>query len=338
MVSDIFGVLSQLGSQVDKKMLELLAVGASKGFQEVVFHQVQAGGKRIRPALTLLFCQAVGGDINNALSTAAAIELIHNYSLILDDIIDDADIRRNLPTTWTKYGLNFGVLASTHYREAIEEGVLQSPNHSAISRIIADTIRELVEGERLDVLFEQLPSEEEYTEKHRYRDVGLGDYDTMIGYKTASLIRAACEVGVICAGGSEKQQEAAREFGWKAGIAFQLADDVLDLFAEETKLGKKLGKDIYEHKLGNAVILRALPLLSPDDRGFVLKVLRSPTPTESDVKKVINLLKETKASEQVKELAKRLVEEAKKTLKHYPNKAATALLENLVDFIYQRSF
>ncbi len=337
-MSDILTVLGEIGSQVDKKMIELLATGASKDFQEVVFHQVQAGGKRIRPALAILFCQAAGGKLGDALSSAAAIELTHNYSLILDDIIDDADVRRNLPTTWTKYGLNFGILASTHYREAIEEGSLQSPNHLAISRIIADTIRELVEGERLDVLFEQLPSNEEYTEKHRYREVNLDDYETMIGYKTAALLRAACEVGVICANGSTELQQAARDFGWKAGIAFQLADDVLDLFAEEAKLGKKLGKDIYEHKLGNVVILHSLQLLSPENRDYVFQVLRSPTPTEHDVKKVIALLKQTEASNIVRDKAKGLVDEAKKAIECFPNKEATKLLESLVDFIYQRSF
>ncbi len=327
-----------MGSKVDEKMFELLGVAAAKDFQEVVFHQVKAGGKRIRPALVLLFCQAAGGKIEDALSAAAAIELIHNYSLILDDIIDDADVRRNLPTTWTKYGLNFGILASTHYREAIEEGSLQSPNHQAISRIIADTIRELVEGERLDVLFEQLPSDEEYTEKHRYHDVSLSDYETMIGYKTAALIRAACEVGVICAGGSPNLQKAARDFGWNAGIAFQMADDVLDLFAEEKKLGKKLGKDIYEHKLGNIVILHALQLLSSDNRSFVLTVLRSPQPTDEDVQRVIALLKQTTASDTVQQQTQQLVNEAKTALETFPNKDATKLLRALVDFIYQRSF
>lgn len=337
-MADVLQILDQIGSRVNGKMLELLAVGASKDFQEVVFHQVQAGGKRIRPALTILFCEATGGTEENALSTAAAIELIHNYSLILDDIIDDANVRRNLPTTWKKYGLNFGILASTHYREAIEEAILQSPNPLAISRIVADTIRELVEGERLDVLFEQLPSTEEYAEKHRYQDVTLDDYEAMIGYKTAALIRAACETGVICAKGSPALQTAAREFGWKAGIAFQLADDVLDLFAEETKLGKKLGKDIYEHKLGNTVILHALSLLSKKNHAYVLEILRSPRPTDDEVQKVIRLLQETNASQFVKQQAEDLVKDAKKALQQFPNKDKTRLLAALIDFIYQRSF
>jgi len=188
------------------------------------------------------------------------------------------------------------------------------------------------------VLFEQLPSNEEYTEKHRYHDVTLNDYETMIGYKTAALIRAACEIGVICAGGSKNLQNAAREFGWKAGIAFQMADDILDLFAEEAKLGKKLGKDIYEHKLGNVVLLHALQLLSKEDRAFVLHVLRSSPPTESDVKKVIGLLKNTTASNTVQSKAQQLVNEAKIALESFPDKKATKLLETLVDFIYQRSF
>lgn len=338
LLSDILQVLGTIGSRVDEKMVELLAVGAAKDFHEVVFYQVQAGGKRIRPALSILFCEATGGSLEDALSSAAAIELTHNYSLILDDIIDDADVRRNLPTTWKKFGLSFAILATTHCREAIEEGVLQSPNPLSIARIIADTIRELVEGERLDVLFEQLPGDQDYANKHRYQDVTLEDYESMIGYKTAALIRAACEVGVICAGGSTELQSAARNFGWKAGIAFQLADDILDLFAEEAKLGKKLGKDIYEHKLGNAIILHAIPLLSDTDRSFVLKVLRSPEPTESEVMKVIKLLKQTEASSIVQKQAKQLVDEAKKALEAFPNQKATQLLTLLVDFIYQRSF
>ena len=338
LLSDILQVLGTIGSRVDEKMVELLAVGAAKDFHEVVFYQVQAGGKRIRPALSILFCEATGGSLEDALSSAAAIELTHNYSLILDDIIDDADVRRNLPTTWKKFGLSFAILATTHCREAIEEGVLQSPNPLSIARIIADTIRELVEGERLDVLFEQLPGDQDYANKHRYQDVTLEDYESMIGYKTAALIRAACEVGVICAGGSTELQSAARNFGWKAGIAFQLADDILDLFAEEAKLGKKLGKDIYEHKLGNAIILHAIPLLSDTDRSFVLKVLRSPEPTESEVVKVIKLLKQTEASSIVQKQAKQLVDEAKKALEAFPNQKATQLLTLLVDFIYQRSF
>lgn len=337
-MSDVLQTLGTLGAQVDEKMLELLTVGAARDFQEVVFHQVQAGGKRVRPALAITFCEASGGKLSDALSAAAAVELVHNYSLILDDIIDDADVRRNLPTTWKKYGLNFGILAAIHYREAIEEGILHSPNPLEISRIVADTIRELVEGERLDVLFEQLPSDELYTETHRYHDVSLKDYEKMIGYKTAALIRAACEVGVICAGGSKDLQVAAREFGWKAGIAFQMADDVLDLFAEESKLGKKLGKDIYEHKLGNIVILHSLSLLSDTDRTYVLSILRSTKPTESDVKKVIALLKQTNATEIVQKKTQQLVNEAKQALEGFPNEKATELLAALVDFIYQRSF
>jgi len=337
-MADVLQVLGDIGSRVDEKMLALLAVGASKDFQQVVFHQVKAGGKRIRPALTILFCEAAGGTIENALSTAAAIELVHNYSLILDDIIDDADVRRNLLTTWKKFGLNFGILASTHYREAIEEAILQSPNPLAISRIIADTIRELVEGERLDILFEQLPGKEEYAEKHRYHDVTLKDYEMMIGNKTAALIRAACEAGVICAKGSETLQTAARNFGWNAGIAFQLADDMLDLFAEEAKLGKKSGKDIYEHKLGNAIILNALPLLSEKNCTYILKTLRSKQPSDADVRKTISILQETKASQIVQKQAEQLVKDAKSALENFPNKEKTKLLATLVDFIYQRSF
>jgi geranylgeranyl diphosphate synthase type I len=337
-MSNVMQVLGKIGQSVDERMLELLGTGASKDFQEVVFHQVKAGGKRVRPALTISFCEASGGNHKDALSAAAVVELIHNYSLILDDIIDDAVVRRNVPTTWKKYSLSFGILASTHYREAIEEGILQSPNPLVISRIVADTIRELVEGERLDVLFEQVSQENEYVDSKRYHKISYTDYETMIGYKTASLLRASCEIGVVCANGSKNLRTAARNFGWKAGIAFQMADDVLDLFAEEEKLGKKVGKDIYEHKLGNAVILQAMKLLSEKDREYVLSVLRKSKPTESEVSKVITKLKECGAPDQVRKQAEKLAKEAKDALEHFPNKEKTKILATLVDFICQRTY
>ncbi len=337
-MAEILHVLGKIGKRVDERMLQLLAVGASKDFQEVVFHQVKAGGKRIRPALTITFCEAAGGSPKDAISAAAIMELIHNYSLILDDIIDNADVRRNIPTTWKKYSLSFGILASTHYREAIEEGILQSPNPLVISRIVADTIRELVEGERLDVLFEQVQQGNEYVDSKRYREISFSEYETMIGNKTAALLRACCEVGVVCADGPIALRKAAREFGWKAGIAFQMADDVLDLFAEEEKLGKKVGKDIYEHKLGNAVILQSMKLLSEKDRKFVLDVLRSTQQDESDVSKVISMLKECGAPDRVRAQTEKLAKEAKNLLEPFPNKETTKILSTLIDFICQRTY
>jgi geranylgeranyl diphosphate synthase type I len=331
-------VLGKLGRQVDAEMLKLLKVGAAKDFHEVVFHQVKAGGKRLRPAMTLSFCEAAGGSQKDAMSAAAAIELIHNYSLILDDIIDDADVRRNLPTTWKKFGLSFGILASTHYREAIEEGALRSPDPVAMAKLVAESIRDIVEGERLDVLFEQVEHGVEYVDKHRYEKVTIKDYEKMIGYKTAALIRAACEAGVVCAGGSNKLRRAARDFGWKGGLSFQMADDMLDLFAPAEKLGKQVGKDIYEHKLGNIVILYSLELLSKPDREFLLKVLRAKKPRDRDVVKVIDMLRGSGATERVQKRAKKLVDEAKRALKRFPNQEATKLLAELIDFTYKRSF
>ncbi|MFX1475704.1 MAG: polyprenyl synthetase family protein, partial [Promethearchaeota archaeon] len=313
-MTDVIRVLGKIGRRVDAEMLKLLKVGAAKDFYEVVFHQVKAGGKRLRPAMTLSFCEASGGSQKDALSAAAAIELVHNYSLILDDIIDDADVRRNLPTTWKKFGLSLGILASTHYREAIEEGVLRSPNPTAVAALVAEAIRDIVEGERLDVLFEQVEHGVQYVDKHRYEKVTIKDYEKMIGKKTAALIRAACEVGVVCAGGSDKLRQAARDFGWKGGLAFQMADDMLDLFAEAEKLGKRVGKDIYEHKLGNVVILYSLELLAKADCEFLLKVLRAKKPRDRDVVKVIEMLHGCGATERVQKRAKKLVDEAKRAL------------------------
>ncbi len=323
---------------IENKIKELLLEDTTQDFQEVILYQVASGGKRLRPVLTLLFCELVNGNTEDALSSAAGVELIHNYSLLMDDIIDRSPYRRNRPTTWVKFGLPIALLAGMHYREAIFLSALKSPKPEIINRIFSDTIRQLVEGERKDVLFEQAGRKEDYILEKRYRTITLDDYFEMVGDKTAILIKAACEVGVICANGSKEMIDAASSYGWNAGLAFQAKDDVLDLFADAEKLGKPVGHDIKEHKMGNITVLYALEELESKQSEYVLNILRKEKVTDEEVNEVIELIKSTKAPQKAEEKAKELKEEARKQLLNFPDSSAKKMLENIATYFVERTY
>ncbi|MCD6368970.1 MAG: polyprenyl synthetase family protein [Thermoproteales archaeon] len=337
-MEDILGELSEVGRLVDPFMEKALANMVSSDFLEIVLHQVKTGGKRVRPALVILSCEACGGSREDALPVAAAIELIHEYSLIFDDIIDRGEIRRGKPTVRKLYGDIMALLAALHYRESISELVNQSKKPLELHALVAETIKRIIEGERLDILFEQAGRREEYIVKHRYREIDFSDYLRMIEYKTAALIEAACLAGAIIADAPPVQRDALAKYGRKIGIAFQLIDDLLDIFGEEKTFGKKVGKDILEHKLGNAIILKALQNLPKEKREDLLEILRSEKISEEGVRKAIKIISMTNAREEVYNMALTLVEDAKKSLLGLPVSQARSKLEKLADFIVKRKF
>ncbi|MGQ4832268.1 MAG: polyprenyl synthetase family protein [Candidatus Asgardarchaeia archaeon] len=337
-MSEVLKELMKKGAEVEKYMLEVLRINASEDFLQVLEHQVLAGGKRLRPALTITVCEALGGKKEDAMYPAAAIELTHNYSLIIDDIIDHSTLRRGKPTVWKKFGLEFAMLASLHYREAIEKAILKSPNPLKMADLISDTIMIMVEGERLDILFEQYGREGEYFSKYQFKHVSEDDYLKMVGGKTASLISAACKAGAIAAGASDDVIQRLGEFGWNIGLAFQIIDDYLDIFGDPEKLGKEPGKDIKEHKLGNVLIVYALSELDESSKDKLLEILRKETPTDDEVMDVVNMIKHTSAIDKAMKKAKQLVDEALNKLKDLPETSALDTLKALAIFSYKRTF
>ena len=330
--------LAGKGRLVDDFLLKTLESGASDELYEIVTHQIKAGGKRIRPAMTILSCEAVGGDDETAIPAAAAVELVHNYTLIFDDIIDRSDLRRGLPTVRAKYDDVMAILAGMHYREAIFEAAKKSSRSMEIEEVLSRALREIIEGERLDVLFEQTGREAEYIQKMMYKSIKEAEYFKMIGKKTATLLEAACKVGGLVGDGTPNQVDALSRFGWNCGIAFQLVDDALDITAKEEELGKDIGKDIKEHKLGNLVILYSLKELCKAERNRLLEILRSTTICKTEVNEAIRLISSTTAVKNAHETSKEFVTLAKSSLKALPSSEAKDALIDLADFINKRSF
>lgn len=337
-------VLSELhekyGELVNKAIEKYLTIGVDPSFRDAVLYQVATGGKRIRPLMVIESALACGGSLESSLPYAAIVELIHNYSLIYDDIIDEADLRRNMPTVRKKYGDYTAILVGIWYREAIEEAVLDTRNPSEVARVVAETIRAIDEGERLDILMEYSGRRDPYFIENRLvkeitpvlRDL----YLRMISLKTAALFKTSMWLGGYSAGCSNEQLKALSNFGHNVGIAFQIIDDVLDIFGDLKKFGKEIGKDLKEHKVGNLVIL--LSLLESEHASKLLSVLSKQRPTQDDVKEAVEVISSTKAREEALRMANEYMDKAINELSKIPRNEHTKKLEELARFIVYREY
>jgi len=208
------------------------------GLYEPVSYTLSIGGKRIRPLLCLMSCDLCGGDITKALPAAVAVELFHNFTLIHDDIMDVAPIRRGKPTVFNRWGSNAGILSGdAMFAMAFEElAKSASENVGKLTSVLARTAIEVCEGQQLDMDFENMQS------------VAEDEYIEMIRLKTSVLIAASLKLGAIVAGAGEKTLSEFYTYGEKLGLAFQIQDDWLDTFGDERVFGKKTGGDIIAGK------------------------------------------------------------------------------------------
>ncbi len=207
-----------------------------------------AQGKRIRPLLLLLTSAACDADWKNALPAAAAVELVHNFSLIHDDIQDNSSKRRGRDTVWVKWGIAQGINAGDSLfvlsNQALFDLPADVPADVVIeaSRILHDTCLDLTRGQYLDISYE-----------HR-SDLTLEDYWLMVGYKTASLLTACCSLGALISRADQATQEAYRDFGRYLGLAFQIQDDYLGIWGDTVLTGKSADSDLISRK-------KSLPVL-----------------------------------------------------------------------------
>ncbi|MEM1509464.1 MAG: polyprenyl synthetase family protein [Thermofilaceae archaeon] len=336
---EVVDKLSELGSRVEPALERYLLKDTDVEFHEAVLYQMKTGGKRLRPALTFASSLAAGGDVDSAIPAAAAVELAHNYSLIFDDIIDHSELRRGRPTLWKKYGVTMAILVAVHYRESIAQALDDTKDPVAFHDIMARTLKLLVEGERLDVLFEQAGREDEpYVKEKRKSNVKLSDYIDMVFKKTGALIETACVFGAMSAGASSQIVNMLGGYGRNLGLAFQIGDDIIDIFGREEVTGKRVGKDIEEHKLGNVIVILALEELELNKQNELTSILRKDSIKASELKKAIELITYTKAKERAEALRSRYAHEAMKSIEKLPNTEGKALLKALADFVATREF
>jgi geranylgeranyl diphosphate synthase type I len=211
---------------VDDRLEEVVEAVEPAELSAELDHVALAGGKRVRPTVTILACEAVGGDPETAVDFAVGIELVHNASLVIDDIIDRSAVRRGTPSAWQAFGYGPAIIASDGLLG--EAFALFSRDEQAM-QIVAESMVELGEGEATE-LVDRPAAEDEYMELARR--------------KTGALFRAAAELGAVAGGADPFVVEAFGEYAERVGVAFQIRDDVLDATAEAETLGKPTGQDV----------------------------------------------------------------------------------------------
>lgn len=258
-----------------------------QGLYDPIKYILSLGGKRLRPVLTLMTADIFGGSHKDALNAALAVEVFHNFTLVHDDIMDDAPLRRGKVTVHEKWDINTGILSGDAMLilsyQLFED--YEPETFRALTKLFSKTAIEVCEGQQYDVDFETR------------NDVTIPEYLKMIEYKTSVLVAAAMQMGAIIAGASEQDQDCIYEFGRNLGIAFQLQDDYLDAFGNPETFGKQVGGDIIENKK-TYLYLKALEFASENERERLISLFNTDTDkAEEKVFVVKELFKSTGAAE-----------------------------------------
>jgi geranylgeranyl pyrophosphate synthase len=289
------------------------------------------GGKRVRPAICMIACEAVGGDQKKAIKTSAAIEMIHNFTLVHDDIVDGSDMRRGKKCLHHIYGLDLTInagdgLFSRSYELLYHNFEVLKPEKSLeIFGLLSTSVTRICEGQAMDISWS----------KNRRWDITKEDYFEMLKRKTGILISTSCECGAIIGDASGEQREALKAFGMDIGKAFQIQDDVLNLQGDEEDYGKEIGGDINEGKR-TIIVIDTLEKCSPEEKRQLIGILDKESNSPNEIKEALDILKRYGAIERASKMAEELVAKAKKRLDSIPDNHGKEILLALADYFIQR--
>ncbi len=261
---NFFSLYERERKKVEKILVKAFKNRAPGSLYEPVNYILGSGGKRLRPLLVLLSAKAVGGSFNDVYNASAAVELLHNFTLVHDDIMDNADKRRGLLTLHKKFDDSTAILAGDGLLAVAYEYLLKDCNGKTKEVISAFTkgLIEVCEGQSLDKDFEIRSS------------VTIAEYKLMIMKKTAAMFEMCCTIGALLGGGSTKEIKAVSLFGKNIGIAFQIQDDLLDISGDEEKFGKKVGGDLIEGKK-TFLFIEALSKAKGNDKKKLVNVMKN---------------------------------------------------------------
>ena len=252
-------------------------VSEPKSLYEPIEYILNLGGKRLRPVLTLMSCDLFGGNHKHALDAALAVEMFHNFSLVHDDIMDNAPLRRGKKTVHEKWNLNTGILSGDAML-VLTNQLFESydgPIYKDLMVLFNETALKVCEGQQFDVDFETK------------EEVSIDEYIKMISYKTAVLVAASLKIGAKIAKASNEEADKIYDYGLNLGIAFQLQDDYLDIFSE-TDFGKQIAGDIIENKK-TWLYLKTLELANETDKLRLLHLYKTKNKSNDEVNEVKEL-------------------------------------------------
>ncbi|MDI6865184.1 polyprenyl synthetase family protein [Thermodesulfovibrio yellowstonii] len=317
---DIFKIYEDELREVEKELINIFKSDATL-IPTIGTYIINSGGKRLRPLFLLISADLAGYREYKRVIMAAVIEALHTASLLHDDVVDEAELRRGQVSANRIWGNQVTVLLGDYlYAKALHVSVAQESLQ--IMEALSWATSQMAEGEILQLMKAGDPT------------ITFNEYIKIITGKTAGLIRAACRIAGILAKLPEGKIEALTEFGQHIGIAFQMIDDILDYVADESELGKKLGKDLMEGKI-------TLPLIElikkTQEKEEIINTIKSDGFSEENLLKILNYLRQYNCIESSMEIVKNYVDKAKKALEIFPDSDARQRLFRIADYILLRS-
>jgi octaprenyl-diphosphate synthase len=310
---ELEGVERQVRTNLDSSVALVNTVAA---------HILNSGGKRIRPLLLLLCARLCGYSGRDHHQLGSLVEFIHTATLLHDDVVDDADIRRNQRTARKVWGNQISILVGDYlYSKAMCQVV--DFESQGINEVLAEACKKMAEGEVLQLYYNGNPAMPE------------ADYLKIVEHKTAGLIAAACRMGAILADASDIQQNALFRFGQYLGMAFQVADDTLDYTANGERLGKTLGQDLRQGK-ATLPLLHLLHHCSEQDRQMIIDRMETRTLTEEDLDWLIHLMEQFGSIAHAMDRARTFIVAAQRELSQFEDSTAKRALSVAADYMVTR--
>jgi geranylgeranyl diphosphate synthase type I len=274
---DLIKELKKRRDFFNTQLEKYLAEGTPDTLYNAARHLPMAGGKRLRPGLAMICCEAVNGDIQKVIPLSIALELIHNFTLVHDDIMDKSKMRRNISSTHLKYGEPTAIMAGDLlFTKAFESMHNMQGECSVFKNVefgLIDCVREICEGQQMDLDFE------------KRKIVAENEYLEMIRKKTAVFFQYAAEAGAIVGGGSKEEINALNEFGLNLGIGFQIWDDYLDISSNIKTLGKDIGNDIRNGKK-TLIAAHSLNNAKGADKLVIDRIFGNPKASIQDIEEI----------------------------------------------------
>ena len=319
--------LAAKAAPVEAALREYLKVREPEQLYRAMAHIPLAGGKRLRPVMALLACELVGGDSAKAVPYAAALETIHNFTLIHDDVMDEDDLRHGVASAHAEFGIataiNAGDALFAYAFEMVTDSDCSQELRAELVRHIAITVREIGEGQQMDLDFEERDT------------VAPAEYMEMIRLKTSILFGSAAYGGARIGGASEEQAGERRQMATDVGRGFQIWDDYLDATASEELLGKPSGSDIRQGKR-TLLVSEALDRSAPDDRARLAAILDDGDNSDADVAEAVAIMERSGALAACHERANGYLQGVRDMLAKYPQGEPRQLFEALLEYMVTR--
>jgi geranylgeranyl diphosphate synthase type I len=323
-------ILEQYKGGVESELSRHLPrTGEPKEFYKSVWDLLDRGGKRIRPALTYLACECVGGKRSDAVTAAASVELLHNMTLVHDDIEDESELRRGKPCIHRIYGIptaiNAGDAMLIKVFEIANSSMIPNEQRHRLVSQIAKRAYEITWGQAFEF---SMWKRKEFSQDEVIR---------LLKYKTGALTRLSVEAGAISGGASEQQLESLGVFGETVGIAFQIVDDLLNVQGDVKKYGKEIGGDIRE---GKKTVLAAhlLRVARPSDKRAFTNLLGKKRISKSETRKAIAMYHKYGSIEYAENQAEAFLKKSINALEPLPASEAKTSLATIAEFLVSRSF